>query len=166
MAKANELLTREEIAQLIERSDARGALAVLVSWGLIAGSFVMLARVPHPGTFVVALIILGGRQLALSVLMHEAAHGTLFRTRFANDVVTDWLCARPVFTDVVNFGTSDSLSLANASRCLMRSQFSREPRPSFFMRTRDHSPCIRVPSSRMRRLPFARPSCASETGSQ
>jgi len=103
MAKANELLTREEIAALIERSDARGALAVLVSWGMIAGSFALLARFPHPLTFVLAVVVIGGRQLALAVLMHEAAHGTLFRTRFLNDVVTDWLCARPVFVDVARY---------------------------------------------------------------
>lgn len=103
MAKANELLTRDEIASFIERSDARGALAVAVSWAMIAGSFAALARFPHPLTFVLAVVVLGGRQLALAVLMHEAAHGTLFRTRFLNDVLTDWLCARPVFTDVARY---------------------------------------------------------------
>ena len=30
--------------------------------------------------------------------MHEAAHGTLFRSRWCNDVLTDWLCARPVWS--------------------------------------------------------------------
>jgi len=103
MAKANELLSREEIASLIERSDLRGVRAVLVSWAMIAGAFALLARFPNPATFVIAVVILGGRQLALAVLMHEAAHGTLFRSRFLNDVVTDWLCARPVFTDVVRY---------------------------------------------------------------
>jgi fatty acid desaturase len=101
MAKANELLSREEIADLIERSDARGALAIAVSWGMIAASFAMVAK--WPITFLVAVIVLGGRQLALAVLMHEAAHGTLFRSKFLNDVVTDWLCARPVFTDVARY---------------------------------------------------------------
>lgn len=103
MAKANDLFSRDEIATLIERSDGRGALAVLVSWALIVASFAALVRFPHPITFVVAVVVIGGRQLGLAVLMHEAAHGTLFRTRLLNDVVTDWLCARPVFTDVARY---------------------------------------------------------------
>jgi fatty acid desaturase len=32
--------------------------------------------------------------------MHEGAHRTLFRTRWLNDVLTDWLCARPVWSDL------------------------------------------------------------------
>jgi fatty acid desaturase len=35
--------------------------------------------------------------------MHEAAHRTLFRARFMNDVVADWLCARPVWSDVARY---------------------------------------------------------------
>ncbi len=46
------------------------------------------------------MVVLGGRQLALAVMMHEAAHGTLFKTRFLNDVVGDLVCARPVGADV------------------------------------------------------------------
>jgi fatty acid desaturase len=103
MAKANELFSRDEIAHFIERSNWAGARAMLVSWGMIAGTFALLARYPHPITYAAAVVILGGRQLGLAVLMHEAAHGTLFRNRFLNDVVTDWLCARPVFTDVPRY---------------------------------------------------------------
>ncbi len=40
------------------------------------------------------------RQLALSILMHEAAHRTLFRTRWLNDVFCDWACARIMWNDV------------------------------------------------------------------
>jgi len=35
--------------------------------------------------------------------MHEAAHRTLFANRLLNDVVTDWLCARPVHGDVEKY---------------------------------------------------------------
>jgi fatty acid desaturase len=50
-----------------------------------------------------AVVVLGGRQLALAVMMHEAAHGTLFRTRWLNDVVGDVVCARPVGGDVARY---------------------------------------------------------------
>lgn len=95
--RLQDLFSREEIAQLTARSDLRGAWAVVSTWGLIALALAMLARWPHPLTFVLALIVIGGRQLALAILHHEGAHGTLFRSRWLNDRLTDGLCARPIW---------------------------------------------------------------------
>src|SRR5262252_7063791 len=100
ITRATDLLTHEEIRSYTRRSDLQGLRAVLVTWSLIAGSFAVLAWLPHPVTFVIAVVVLGGRQLALAVLMHEAAHGTLFRTRWLNDVFASWVCARPVWSDI------------------------------------------------------------------
>lgn len=97
------LLSADELAQLTARSDLRGAWAIASTWGIIAATFATLAAWPHPATFAAALIVLAGRQLALAVLEHEAAHGTLFRTRWMNDVLTDWLCARPIWQDVKKY---------------------------------------------------------------
>ena len=84
-----DVLSRDEIKALTRTSDHAGLRAIAFSWAVIAGSFALLARFPHPVTFMLVVIVLGGRQLALAVMMHEAAHGTLFRTRFLNDVVVD-----------------------------------------------------------------------------
>lgn len=97
------LLSTDEIAQLTARSDLRGAWAIASTWALIAAALTALALWPNPATFVAALIVIAGRQLALAVLEHEAAHGTLFRTRWMNDVLTDWLCARPIWQDVQKY---------------------------------------------------------------
>src|SRR5262249_61139989 len=70
---------------------------------VIAGSFAAIAVWPPALAFAVAIIILAGRQLALAVLMHEAAHGTLFRARWANEHLADWLCARPVWSDTARY---------------------------------------------------------------
>jgi fatty acid desaturase len=100
---AVDLLSREEIRAYTRRSNLAGALAVAWSWLVIAGCFAALALVPHPLVFVATVILLGGRQLALAVAMHEAAHGTLFRSRWCNEVLTDWLCARPVWSDTARY---------------------------------------------------------------
>lgn len=95
--------TPAEIKAFSAKSDLWGWWAVLTTWGLIAASLALMALVPHVLTVAAGLILLGGRQLALSILMHEAAHYSLFRTRRLNDLVGKWLCAAPVWGDVARY---------------------------------------------------------------
>lgn len=44
--------------------------------------------------------MIAGRQLCLAILQHDAAHGTLFKSKWGNDVLSDWLCARPVWNEL------------------------------------------------------------------
>jgi fatty acid desaturase len=60
----------------------------------------LVAVWPNPLTLVLALLLIGTRQLGLAILMHDAAHRALFRNRALNDWVGNWLCAYPVWTDV------------------------------------------------------------------
>ncbi|MGQ0621101.1 MAG: fatty acid desaturase family protein [Panacagrimonas sp.] len=101
--KLSDLFTPDEISRLTARSDLRGGWAVLSTWGVIAACFAVLTIWPHPLTFILAVVILGGRQLALAILAHEAAHRTLFKTPILNDTVADWFCARPIWNDVPRY---------------------------------------------------------------
>jgi len=93
-------VSRDEIQALTRLRPWRSWLSLATNWGLIALAFALVARWPNPATIVCALAILGGRQLGLAVLMHEAAHRTLFRHRGLNDWIGNWLCAYPVWGDV------------------------------------------------------------------
>jgi len=93
-----EVLSVEEIRSLTELSDWAGARALAVSWGISWGSLVVTGLWPSAFTVVLALVLLGGRQLGLSILMHEASHRSLFKTRALNDVLGKWLCAAPVWS--------------------------------------------------------------------
>ena len=101
--KITDYLTRDELKAFSRRSDARGFFAIASTWLVIGLAFALLARFPHPITFVVAVIVIGGRQLALAILTHEAAHRSLFETRALNDVFTDLVCARPIWNDVARY---------------------------------------------------------------
>jgi fatty acid desaturase len=96
-------LSRDDIRALTRPSNLAGAYAVASIWLVIAATLVALARWPHPLTFALAVVVLGGRQLALAVAMHDAAHGTLFRTRWLNDHVADLVCAAPVWSDTARY---------------------------------------------------------------
>lgn len=104
--KVTDLFTRDEIRELTARSDLMGFWAIGSTWALIAAAFALLAwagsqplwwAVP---AWIVGLCIIAGRQLCLAILMHDASHGTLFRTRWLNDVVANWTCARPIWNDL------------------------------------------------------------------
>jgi fatty acid desaturase len=98
--EVSRLLRPDQIQTLRGKSDRVGALLVLHAWGLIFASMALVAWWPHPLTFVVAVMVIGTRQLGLAILMHEASHGALFNNRRLNEWVGTWLCAAPVFTSL------------------------------------------------------------------
>lgn len=104
--KVTDIFTRDEIRLLTERSDAMGFVAVGRTWLVITATLAMLAWASQLSPayavplFVSGFIILGGRHLALAILMHEASHVTLFRTRWLNDTFADWVCAKPIWNSV------------------------------------------------------------------
>lgn len=107
--KVTDLFSREEIRMLTERSDLMGFWAVGSTWALIAGAFALLAwataqtpAVAIPA-FVLGLCVIAGRQLCLAILMHDASHGTLFRSKWLNDVFADWTCARPIWQHLAKY---------------------------------------------------------------
>lgn len=92
----SDYLTRDELARLTRRSDARGWWAFAVNWALIAGAFMAAIRWPHPLVLLAAVLVLGGRQLGLGILVHDCAHRALFRTRALNEWAGHWLAGVPV----------------------------------------------------------------------
>src|ERR1041385_8683733 len=86
-------LSEAEIGALKQRSDWQGLRALVMSWLVIAAGLGAVALQPHPLVILVAVVLIGGQQLALAVSMHEAAHHLLFRTRWANEWAGRWLAA-------------------------------------------------------------------------
>ncbi len=103
MMKINDYLSREDVARFTARSDGRAWLVVLGNWAGIVAILAVVALYPNPLTIVLALPLLAGRQLGLSVIMHDAGHRSLFRTDRLNDLVGQWLGALPVFNDLPTY---------------------------------------------------------------
>jgi fatty acid desaturase len=99
-AIAGDLLTLSEIQSLRRISSLRGATLVLHAWATIAGTMILYALWPSPLTLILAVGIIGARQLGLMVLVHEAVHWRLFERAKANDRVARWLCAHPVWGEL------------------------------------------------------------------
>ena len=97
--KVSDYLSREDVAYFTARSDWQAWRLVVGNWLFIAAIFAAVAAWPNPATMLLGVVLLAGRQLGLSVLMHDCGHRTLFNTPRLNDVVGQWLCALPVMND-------------------------------------------------------------------
>ncbi|MEX0298152.1 MAG: fatty acid desaturase family protein [Kordiimonas sp.] len=98
--KPSDILTSKQSHQLRQRSDIWGFWLIAHCWILIAGAMLLYAYYPSIYTLILGIIIVGGRQLGLAVLMHEGSHGMLFRTRQLNERLTQWFTAWPVILNV------------------------------------------------------------------
>jgi len=95
----------EELSAVRARSDVKGLLCIAHAWAVIAASIAAFALWPNPFTFILAVVLIGSRQLGLAILMHDGAHGVLMRSRKWNDPVSQWLTAFPVFADTLPYRT-------------------------------------------------------------
>jgi len=93
------LLTAPQIAALRTRSDAWGLWLVAHAWGVIGLAMMMVAWWPNPLTWLLAVMLIGSRQLGLLILMHDGAHGMLARTPWLNRVLSQAFCGWPVLAD-------------------------------------------------------------------
>lgn len=91
LKEAKGILTPEEIAIVRKRSDLMGLWSIISCWGIIFGMMALFAVWPNPLTFVAGVLVVGGRQLGLAIIMHDAAHGVLCETRALNDFIGRWL---------------------------------------------------------------------------
>ena len=93
MLKPSDILSAEERESLLRRSDLIAGRMVLTTWLSIFALLAIAGFFPHPATVLMVWLVLPGRQLSLAVLMHEAGHGSLFKT---NTLINGWGngCAR------------------------------------------------------------------------
>ena len=97
------VFTPDEWSRLTSRSSWRGLWLVVHAWGTIAAAIALIALWPNPLTWLLAVMIVGTRQLGLAILMHEAAHGGLSTNKAVNEFVGQWLCAVPVGADLASY---------------------------------------------------------------
>lgn len=103
MKKQREYLPKATLKTLAVRSDIRGAWLVVHCWGVIAAMIALVVLLPHPLTYMLAIIVIGSRQLGIAILMHDAAHGILFKSKRVNSFVGTYLLAYPVGTDLKGY---------------------------------------------------------------
>src|SRR5262245_40782831 len=100
---ARDLVTPQELAALRARVEWRGIALIAHAWVVIAGVIALVAVLPNPLTYLLAVMLIGSRQLGLFVLVHEGAHRCFSRNETRNMALSQWLCAYPIFADTVAY---------------------------------------------------------------
>jgi len=98
-----QVIPLEERKKLLAISPLRSWWMILSNWLFMFAAMALVAWWPNPLTIVIALFVIAARQLGLAVVMHEAAHRTLFKSRAWNDWAGNWLAAYPVWTDTAPY---------------------------------------------------------------
>ena len=98
-----EILSQDELAALRARDNYHGWLMITFDWFVIASSLTLVAAYPNLLTIVLAIFVIGARQLALGVLVHECGHGILFKSPALNRFCGNWLAGYPIFSNMTSY---------------------------------------------------------------
>lgn len=101
--KLREFLTPDEVKTIMRKSDLKAALEVLATWLWIAFAFALVGFFPNVFTVIVSLFILGGKQLACAILMHDCSHDSMFTSRRANVIIGNWFGAYPILHNLEQY---------------------------------------------------------------
>lgn len=86
-----------EVLREMAQIDVRKAVVAIASeWLAIFGAIALCHFFWHPLLYVITIIFIGGRQHALAVLQHDAAHFRLLPNKKWNDVVAELFLAWPI----------------------------------------------------------------------
>src|SRR5437762_13873495 len=87
---ARDIMSRDELAEIRIRKTWKGIALIVHAWTLIIGSIALVAWWPNPLTYLLAVGIIGSRQLGLAILMHDGAHGCLANGEKLNLWLSQW----------------------------------------------------------------------------
>lgn len=99
-AEVKRLFTNEEVNQLMKKSDWLAAWEIIQTWLWISGSMALVHFLPNVITVLIALWIIGGKQLACAIILHDAGHYSLFTSKQMNIFFGNWLGAYPIFHNI------------------------------------------------------------------
>jgi fatty acid desaturase len=97
--RARDFLTEEQLIEVRRRSTWKGVALIAHAWLMILAAIALVAWWPNPVTYLLAVAIIGSRQLGLAILMHDGAHGCLSADEKLNLALSQWLCAYPIFAE-------------------------------------------------------------------
>lgn len=103
-ATIKKYFSNEQIKSLHEYSDWKALWEVTYNWLWIIAAFALVYFLPNVLTVIIALFIIGGKQLGCAIIMHDTGHKSLFKNHQLNYFFGNWLGAYPIFMDMPKYG--------------------------------------------------------------
>lgn len=100
-----QIFGRDTFRALAAVSRWKGLALVAHGWAVIIVLAWGAAYLCTWWAWLLAIVLIGGRQLGLAILMHEGAHGLLHPDRAVNNWVGQWLTGVPMGTDMHAYRT-------------------------------------------------------------
>jgi len=101
--RPSEIFSASEWQALTRVSRWRGLALIAHGWISVALIIAAALWVGHWLAFIPAIFLLGGRQLGLAILMHDAAHGCTHPNRRLNNFAGEWLTGAAVGSDLQSY---------------------------------------------------------------
>jgi fatty acid desaturase len=87
----------EELLALTRLEPWKTLVEIALDWAVILATLAAAVWLDRWFGYVAAVFVIGARQHALLILMHDASHQRILPDRRWNERVSDWLCAFPHF---------------------------------------------------------------------
>lgn len=92
-----------KVKELSSLSPIRSVFHITLEWAVIFATIFVSHRLGNPLLYIPAIILIGSRQHALLLLMHEATHWRLFNDKRLNDWACEAFATWPVLTSLRAF---------------------------------------------------------------
>lgn len=86
----------EDVRKLSRVNNVRAALIIAQQWATIAAVVAAAVYFDRWWLYIPAAAIIAAKQQALGIIMHDATHYRLFTARWANEYISNFLCAFPL----------------------------------------------------------------------
>lgn len=96
-------IPESEVKQLMQKSNFKGFMEIVDTWGWIVAAFSIVYFFPNPLIVIIALFIIGGKQLGCAIIMHDCSHNAYFTSKKLNDFFGNWFGAYPIFHDLKKY---------------------------------------------------------------
>lgn len=96
-------LSIDEKKILMQHNNWMALFELIIDFLLLFGMFAAIYYYPSVFVIIPALFIIGGRQLAFAVLMHDSSHHSVFSNKKLNDFVGNWFGAYPLFNHMHSY---------------------------------------------------------------
>ena len=97
------LIANHDVKTLSRLCPLRSTGRIALEWLLIALTVMVAHRLSGFSALVVAIVVIGSRQHALLMLLHEGVHGRLHPNKWVNQWISDLLLAFPFFVTYHGF---------------------------------------------------------------